>query len=156
MLFGNIHRLELVGYIHPTMKALIREAWVLANDESIEDGKYELSHQGAFVVLVSANTEPLESRKAEYHKEYIDVQIVKSGEEKLGYSNHLSEDKLALVRLNNDVDFLRDVEQEQFVSLRAGDFAVFYPNQVHRPLCAVEEPCKVTKAIIKIPYTLPV
>ncbi|MCF7364434.1 YhcH/YjgK/YiaL family protein [Vibrio sp. A1-b2] len=154
MLFGNVEKLELVAYIHPTMKALIQEAWAIAHDESKQDGKYELSYSGSFVVLVKAKTELTEVRKAEYHKDYIDVQILKSGEEKLGYSNILPKESLELTALENDVAFLSKVENEQFVSLGKGDFAVFYPNQVHRPLCALGMPRDVNKAIVKIPHTL--
>lgn len=154
MLFGNVEKLELVDYIHPTMKALIQEAWAIAHDEAKQDGKHELSYPGSFVVLATAETERTEARKAEYHKDYIDVQILKAGAEKLGYSNRLSQESLELTALENDVAFLTDVEDEQFVSLGKGDFAVFYPNQVHRPLCAVDMPSEVNKAIVKIPHTL--
>jgi biofilm protein TabA len=34
--------------------------------------------------------------------------------------------------------------------LRAGDFVVFYPGEVHKPLCAVGSPAKVRKAVVKM------
>ncbi|MDR9828599.1 YhcH/YjgK/YiaL family protein [Vibrio sp. FNV 38] len=154
MLFGNVEKTELASYIHPTMKTLIKEAWAVAHDASREDGKYDLSYEGAFVVLATALTEPVEVRKAEYHKNYIDVQIVKQGKEKFGYSNDLSESESAVISLENDVAFMNEVVNEQFVTLLPGDFAVFYPNQVHRPLCAVDIPQEVKKVIVKIPHTL--
>ncbi|CAM4414880.1 YhcH/YjgK/YiaL family protein [Vibrio agarivorans] len=154
MLFGNVEKLLLVGYIHPMMKKLIQEAWVVAQDETKQDGKYDLSQPGAFVVLATAETELTSARKAEFHKDYIDVQIVTHGTEKLGYSYELPDELLALEQLENDVAFMDEVAKEQFVCLNSGDFAVFYPNQVHRPLCAVEQPAEVSKAIVKIPRTL--
>lgn len=34
--------------------------------------------------------------------------------------------------------------------MQAGDFVVFYPGEVHKPLCAVGEPANVRKAVVKI------
>ena len=34
--------------------------------------------------------------------------------------------------------------------LNEGDFVVFYPGEVHKPLCAVGEPAKVRKAVVKM------
>ncbi len=40
--------------------------------------------------------------------------------------------------------------QEQTVILNEGDFVVFYPGEVHKPLCAVGAPAKVRKAVVKM------
>ncbi|STV31034.1 protein YjgK, linked to biofilm formation [Klebsiella pneumoniae] len=34
--------------------------------------------------------------------------------------------------------------------LNEGDFVVFYPGEVHKPLCAVGAPAKVRKAVVKM------
>ena len=36
------------------------------------------------------------------------------------------------------------------VVMSEGDFVVFYPGEVHKPLCAVGQPAKVRKAVIKL------
>jgi biofilm protein TabA len=36
------------------------------------------------------------------------------------------------------------------VILSEGDFVVFYPGEVHKPLCAVGAPAKVRKAVVKM------
>ena len=41
-------------------------------------------------------------------------------------------------------------EQEKTMFLSAGDFVVFYPGEVHKPLCAVGSPAKVRKAVVKM------
>ncbi|TGD49773.1 YhcH/YjgK/YiaL family protein, partial [Salmonella enterica subsp. enterica serovar Poona] len=35
-------------------------------------------------------------------------------------------------------------------ALHEGDFVVFYPGEVHKPLCAVGEPARVRKAVVKM------
>ncbi|MGF1764425.1 YhcH/YjgK/YiaL family protein [Aliivibrio kagoshimensis] len=151
MLFGNIDQLDLVPYISTRLRSLIIEAVTLAQKNE-EDGKYPLSKEDVFVMLVSTQTEPLEEKVAEIHKHYIDVQILLSGAERLGYSNNLNNVHASLTELENDVLFVDEVQHENFVDLHSGDFVVFYPNQIHRPLCAITEASSIRKAVLKIPF----
>ncbi|WP_354623092.1 YhcH/YjgK/YiaL family protein [Psychromonas sp. MME2] len=152
MLFGNVQKLSMLSYASNELVALIKEALALVEGKS--DGKYPLSAANAFVIVAHGETELREQRRSEIHKAYIDVQVVLQGSEAIGYSYSLDENSAALTSLENDVTFFDDVENEQFVNLYAGDFAIFYPNQLHRPLCAIDKPEKVKKAIIKIPKVL--
>ena len=152
MLFGNVEQLDLVPYISNKLRSIISEAMALVNEN--EEGKFPLSDDETFVILVSAQTEPVAQRAAEIHKKYVDVQIVLQGEECFGYSNRLAAEPAALTELDNDLLFIDEVEQENFVTLQANDFVVFFPDQIHRPLCAVNQPQTVRKAIVKIPYQL--
>ena len=34
--------------------------------------------------------------------------------------------------------------------LSEGDFVVFYPGEVHKPLCAVGAPAQVRKVVVKV------
>ncbi|MDO6683827.1 MULTISPECIES: YhcH/YjgK/YiaL family protein [unclassified Agarivorans] len=151
MLFGNVNKLSLVSYVNPSFPKWIDEAMAIAQQQP--DGKYTLSDESVFVLLMSPETEPFEKRKAEIHKQYLDIQVVLEGEENIGYTHELAEDALRLTELENDVAFFERASNEQLVHLSKGDFAVFFPNEVHRPLCAVSAPMKVRKAVIKIPLT---
>ncbi|VTN13514.1 Toxin-antitoxin biofilm protein TabA [Raoultella terrigena] len=51
---------------------------------------------------------------------------------------------------DKDIAFLAAGEEEKTMILRAGDFVVFYPGEVHKPLCAVGSPAKVRKAVVKM------
>lgn len=153
MLFGNVNQLDLVPYISERFVNLINKAVELSKHSEL--GKYDIGDDGVFVMLVEAETELREFRKSEIHKKYIDIQILLSGEESFGYSNNISEEALNLVELENDVMFFDDIENEQFIQLKMNDFAIFYPNQAHRPLCASnDKPIAVKKAIIKIPVSV--
>ncbi|WP_221074699.1 YhcH/YjgK/YiaL family protein [Agarivorans aestuarii] len=151
MLFGNVNKLSLVKYVNPSFVTWIDEAMALAAEK--EDGRYELSGDGVFVLLMSPGTEEFAKRKAEIHKQHLDIQILLDGEEQIGYTHELAEEALALTELENDVAFFEQASNEQMVKLGKGDFAVFYPDEVHRPLCAVAEPRQVRKAVVKIPVS---
>ena len=46
--------------------------------------------------------------------------------------------------------FLPEGVDEKTVILNEGDFVVFYPGEVHKPLCAVGAPAQVRKAVVKM------
>ncbi|UGA54439.1 YhcH/YjgK/YiaL family protein [Vibrio sp. VB16] len=153
MLFGNVKKLDLVPYMSEKFVNWINEAIALSENNDL--GKYMIGDDGVFVMLVDGETEPRALRKSEIHKQYIDIQILLSGEEVYGYSNTISEEALKLVELENDVMFFDNVENEQFIKLQDGDFVIFYPNQAHRPLCASDDkPMVIKKAILKIPSSV--
>ncbi len=51
---------------------------------------------------------------------------------------------------DKDIAFLPTSVDEKTVVLNEGDFVVFYPGEVHKPLCAVGEPARVRKAVVKM------
>ncbi|MGS6531626.1 YhcH/YjgK/YiaL family protein, partial [Enterobacter hormaechei] len=44
---------------------------------------------------------------------------------------------------DKDIAFLPEGEQEKTVVLSEGDFVVFWPGEVHKPLCAAGAPAQV-------------
>ena len=51
---------------------------------------------------------------------------------------------------DKDIAFLPEGNEEKTVVLNEGDFVVFYPGEVHKPLCAVGTPAKVRKIVVKM------
>ena len=50
-----------------------------------------------------------------------------------------------------DVIFYADPQETNCVTLKAGDFAIFFPWELHRPNCSVgEEPANVQKIVVKV------
>lgn len=152
MLFGNVNQLNLLPFVNSQLHGFITEALAIANNS--DDGKYPLSDERVFVIVASTETELTSERKAEIHNQHADIQILLQGEERLGYSNRLGEVSWNQDDLDNDVLFIDNVADENFVDLKPGDFALFYPDQIHRPQCAITAPGKIKKAVIKIPREL--
>ncbi|HCC0889094.1 TPA: YhcH/YjgK/YiaL family protein [Salmonella enterica] len=149
MLYGNIEQLTLLPYVNNLIKKLIIEAVKIAEEQPT--GRYELSFPESFLMISEGETHASANRNAELHKRYIDVQILLSGYEEIGYSNKIDTRIKELEHLPDDIMFPEYVANEQFVTLNPGDFALFYPNQIHRPLCTRGKPAPVKKAIVKIP-----
>lgn len=84
----------------------------------------------------------------EGHKEYLDLHIILEGEEKIGYN--LS-GNLEMKSFNEKEDFIIYEGKEQFfITLKKGDFAIFYPEDAHEVLLKPESGCRhVEKVIFK-------
>jgi len=154
MLFGHINKLEMLDYCSKDIAKWINETLILINDKGWSEGRYALSDENVFVTLVSVMTEPRDSRKAEVHKEYLDIQLLLEGEEAIGYGFDLSPEIAHQACLANDIAFVDKCKDEQYVQLVPNTFAIIYPNEVHKPLCAVNQPQRIRKAIIKAPIAL--
>ncbi len=89
------------------------------------------------------------------HRKYIDLQYLVRGSEQIGYAPdvmtyEVKEDKLK----EKDVLFYKSVERETFLEMKEKDFAVFFPNDIHRPTCMYEEQELVKKVVLKISVDL--
>lgn len=153
MITGNIHHLDLVPYL----PAALRDAIEHVKQHITADsplGKHDIDGNRAFVLVSNDSTDVLEKRRAEFHAKYLDIQIVLNGVEGMTFSN-LPAGKTDIDNLaDKDIAFLPSGEQEKTFVMQAGDFVVFFPGEVHKPLCAVGAPAHVRKAVVKIDAAL--
>lgn len=89
----------------------------------------------------------------ESHRKYIDVQVVVAGEESMEVEDSarltVSQD------YNPDRDFLKyaDSDSASVLRLRAGDVAVFFPEDGHMPSLRWRGDGLVRKTVVKVPVT---
>ncbi|MBG6240348.1 MAG: YhcH/YjgK/YiaL family protein [Candidatus Symbiopectobacterium sp. Clec_Harlan] len=153
MITGNIHQLELVPYLPAKLREAIE--YVKANitvDTPL--GKHDVDGNNVFVLVSNDSTEAFEQRRAEYHAKYLDIQIVLNGVEGVTFSNLPAGTPDTDWLADKDIAFLSAGEQEKTFVMQLGDFVVFFPGEVHKPLCAVGEPARVRKAVVKIDASL--
>ncbi|MGR6832110.1 YhcH/YjgK/YiaL family protein [Aliivibrio wodanis] len=135
--------------LHPVIIEIIQKV----KEQTIENtevGNYPLPDESVYFI-VNDKTELKENRRSEIHHKYLDVQLILEGTETFGYSDYpllsIADDYLE----EKDIAFSNDVQDEQFVTLEAGEFIIFNPKQPHRPLVAVDDkPAAVKKLIIKV------
>jgi len=111
------------------------------------DGKYNIT-KGIYAVIQTCQPKPKKEQVLEKHKKYIDLQLVLSGKEKIGWKFFDKKFKV-LKRYNtkNDISFYSN-KPDTFINLKKGDFAIFFPEDTHAPLCCDKA---VKKCIVKIP-----
>lgn len=125
--------------------------FLLNNDlKALNDGRYEIKGEEIYANVQSLKTKPIEQKKWEVHRKYIDIQYVIKGSEKMGYG--ILDDFNEVVEEydeNRDVEFLNG-EKFNFIDVNKGNFVVFYPQDVHAPMLSVDEDIEIKKVIVKI------
>jgi biofilm protein TabA len=116
-----------------------------------ETGRVELG-DGVFALEQAYIAKPRAEGKWEAHKVYIDVQVIVSGDELMEVSD------VARLTVAEDHTPARDIlffEQNldgSVLRMRAGEIAVFYPVDAHKPSLAAGEPAAlVRKTVVKVP-----
>lgn len=118
--------------------------------EDLPDGKYEAG-SGVYAMVSTYNTKQLKDCFIECHRRYTDIQIVISGKEMTGFcSIHECSEKSPY---REEQDFQELDGKPDFLELKRGYFAVFFPHDGHMPQAAVDE---LSGTVRKIVFKLPV
>ena len=122
------------------------------NLKEIPNGRYEIDGDKIYVSVQDYNTKPESEGKFEAHKDYIDIQFIIIGEEKLGYENINNCSDITDYDKEKDIVFLKnDSSKIHFAYAKEGDFLVFMPQDAHMPCIAIDDkPSYVKKAVVKI------
>jgi biofilm protein TabA len=117
------------------------------NLAKIEPGKYPIDGDEIHASVSLKDGYALKEAKFEAHDRYIDIQVCPSGVEKLGWKPRKDcVDPKTQYDTVKDVTFYND-SPETYFELHAGEFAIFYPEDVHAPMIG-EGPVK--KLVVKV------
>ncbi len=145
MYIGNLKQLDFSASLSSKLKEIILDVKERIRFP-LPTGKYVVSGDDVFFMVVDDKTQLVESRRSEIHRNYLDVQILLEGEEVFGYSTQEFESIEEDLLDDKDVAFSDQVINEQFVKVTSNEFVIFYPGQPHRPLVAVDsKPASVKK-----------
>ena len=136
---------ELTKYFNVPKEAL--DFLAKANKDT-ECGKYIFSDD-CFINVITVETTEEATKMMEAHVQFVDVQFMLDGEEKIYYT-----DKAAL-ELGQEYDEKKDRSfykwtQADEITYKTGEGVVLYQNEAHLPGCAVEKSQTIKKAVIKI------
>lgn len=116
-----------------------------------ETGRVELG-DGVFALEQAYVAKPRAAGRWEAHRVYIDVQVIVTGEELMEVTETtrltVTEDRTP----GSDVLFFGDYDEGSVLRMRAGELAVFYPIDAHKPsLAAGASAALVRKTVVKVP-----
>jgi YhcH/YjgK/YiaL family protein len=120
------------------------------NPQHKAPGSYPLQDETMFMNVMEFATRPAEEKKAEQHREYIDIQVLLKGSERIFYGLYESARGGEEFHVEEDYQLCSRIEAEQTLTLRPGQFAVFMPLEPHRPGCVVDESEEIKKVVIKV------
>ena len=114
---------------------------------TMEAGKYPIKEKDLFLNLQMAKGRSQEAAVLETHVEMIDIQIPISGDETFGYTP-LSDLPSFDYNAEKDITKYGDTKAQTYVTVKPGQFAIFFPQDGHAP-CITNVP-EIKKAIFKI------
>jgi len=147
MIVDTLDRSEQYVTLHPRFKAafdFLKTTDLLA----LPEGRFEIDGSNLFALTQGYQTKPVADGKLEAHRKYIDIQVVVSGEEYIGYAPLSGQAPVDPFNTEKDIGFYHG--DANLIKLIAGMFAIFYPTDAHLPCRQIQGPCAVKKIVIKV------
>lgn len=158
MLIGKITPCLESGYYPKIIKEVLTYLTLL-DLASMEEGKYNIpfiENPLAWFVILRYETTLPERQKPEVHRNYSDLQIVLSGQEKMAWcidNNQFDADGDYLPE--RDIQYYRtDSNQLNLFSAETGTFYLFTPSVVHATNIIDGRVSQVKKLVVKIHNSL--
>ncbi len=113
------------------------------------NGRYEFGER-CFVNVMDASMTERTVRRAETHDQYVDVQCLITGRERIYV---IAREKLTPETPydeGKDVTFYPYGDADEILDFSAGECVILDPSDAHHPGCAIGEPSVEKKAVMKV------
>ena len=141
MIIDSLSNAKKYSCVHPLF-AKAFEYIASQNLETIESGKYEISGDELKAIV---SNKP--GKTVEESTENIDIQLCIKGKEKIGWKpRHTCTQQKGEYNPEKDVAFFNDAP-DMYFQLTDGQFAIFFPEDVHAPMIGEGE---IKKMVIKV------
>jgi YhcH/YjgK/YiaL family protein len=114
----------------------------------LENGKHVIDGEFLFALVSEYNSKPVEMCKLESHLKYIDIQYVVEGHEQIGYVAKADQIPTEAYLVEKDVMFFN--EKVSTFTMGKGQFAIFYPSDLHQPCRVDGEVAAIRKVVLKV------
>lgn len=130
------------------------EAFTFLNSkklDSLAPGKYIINGSNVYATITEAPSKEFSQSTWESHRNYIDLQYVITGKEKIGVAPVLS---ATIIKPYDETKDLTNYTADGiFYKAGSDHFFLFFPSDAHRPNIKVDGYYIVKKLVIKIKYT---
>jgi YhcH/YjgK/YiaL family protein len=146
MIIDDLARAPRYAGLHPLF-AQAFEFLQRPDVAALPDGKHAIAGERLFVIVARGQGRGAEQALLEFHRRYIDIQFVVAGTDLIGWLPTPS-----CQRVSTEYDEAKDVgffydRPATWLSVAAGQFAVFFPEDAHAPLAGQGA---VHKAVVKV------
>lgn len=146
MILDSLSNADKYIHLHPRF-AKAFEFIKSQNLETIEVGKYPIDGPELHASVSEKDGYTREDAKFEAHNNWLDIQVCPVGKEQIGWSaRERVSSPIGEYNPEKDVTFFSD-KPDTYFTLQAGQFAIFYPEDVHAPQIG-EGPIK--KLVVKV------
>lgn len=112
-----------------------------------ENGRYELDGKDLYANIDSYETKPENGALFEAHKKYIDLQVIMTGEEKIGWASPDALKPDGDFNEEKDIGFFNGAE-DSWITVKNGNFVILFPEDAHKPCITVDGNSKFVKKIV--------
>ena len=114
---------------------------------ALTPGRHDIDGDDVFALIQEYDSKPREEGAWEAHRQYLDVQYVVSGEERIGFANT---ERLQAGEYDAENDFLPLEGEGDFLEMQAGTFMILAPQDAHMPGIALADPQPMKKVVMKV------
>ncbi|MDO4628865.1 MAG: YhcH/YjgK/YiaL family protein [Planctomycetia bacterium] len=149
---------EITRYPKTVSRAI---AWLKRHDyAALPLGKTEIEGSDIYISQDAYQTKSADKVVIESHRNYIDIQIMVEGEELMGYATctpnlpvlgegYIPERDVMFYPVSVMPFWAPETSSPQKMLVKAGEFCIFAPEDVHASQIFVEEPQAVRKIVVK-------
>lgn len=120
-----------------------------AAKEGVPAGRREVEGERIYVMGQSYETAPPAEKRFEAHRRYTDIQYIVEGAETMFWAPAGELEPAVEYNAEKDVVFFKEAAGAA-VPVKAGRFAVFFPEDAHKPGCVCGEKGAVRKIVVKV------
>ena len=123
-------------------------AFLMRSDlKNLAPGRHEISTDRVYALVEDAPGRKREGAELESHEKYIDIQLVVSGTDTMGWKRTASCKQISKAYdSKKDYQFFKD-EPEVWLPVGAGMFAIFFPEDAHMPMISSGH---LRKVVVKV------
>ncbi len=132
MIIDKIFNFDRYLCLHPDF-AKVKEVLEKYSDPTLEPGKYLIDGEKVFAVVQGYDTKEAMPHKFENHRKYIDIQYVTAEKEQIHVKEMTGLEVDFPFDEPHDYEFYKTPDSYVTAELEAGEFAIFYPGESHRP-----------------------
>jgi YhcH/YjgK/YiaL family protein len=145
MIYDILENSSLYEGIHPRLKQAF--SYLNSNDLfALQPGRIDLDGDSLYVLVQEYSTKLLDEGKWESHRRYFDVQYMLDGCERIDFALL---NTMSLGEYNPEKDFQAMSGNGQTLYLCAGSYAIFFPQDSHKPGLTTGVLTPVKKIVLK-------
>ena len=113
----------------------------------LPSGRHDIDGDSVFAIVAREKGRSVAAAQLETHDRYLDIQMVIQGEDTMGWKPKATcQNPTGPHDPDKDIRFYRD-EPNVFIPVKAGAFALFFPEDAHMPLISEGD---IHKVVVKI------
>ena len=121
-----------------------------AIQDDLPVGKYEIDGENVYASVQEYDTKAPSDGKFEGHREYIDIQYIIRGVERMDVVDLSKVQTMTGYDCEKDLEFFLDTDNYTSAVVSQGEYCIFFPNDIHKPCLNLNNQTSVKKMVVKV------